>query len=240
MRAFLVAVAAVGLLSATSTVAVAQDEDDSDVAAWLAMMFTPYGALPPLVSRTMAGIGSGEGGGGSFEIKYGHWGFDDDDMWNTVGLGGRAGPLGFTFGYGKCSGCDEGLLMGQVDFESILARSPFGPDASGGSFAIGVRPSAGFGKPTEGDGSALAANVDLPVSFSMPVGVRSHIVPFVTPGIGVGRYADEFNSETGFRASIAAGMAFFVSEQFGIHAAWRKIFIDEGPGTFGVGVSFGR
>jgi hypothetical protein len=238
MRTFLVAVAAASLLPAASRVAVAQD--DSDVAAWLAMTFTPYGALPPLATRGMAGIGSGERGAGAFEIRYGRWGFEDEETWNTIGLGGRAGAVGFTLGYGKCSGCDQGLIMGQVDFESILARSPFGPDTSGGSFAISIRPSAGFGKPTEGDGSALAANIDLPMSFSMPVGERSHMVPFVTPGIGAGRFADDFDSETGFRASIALGMTFFVSDALGINAAWRKIFIDEGPSTFGVGVSVGR
>ena len=239
MRATLLTAAALTFFSVTATTAGAQDDDDA--AAWFGMMFSPYGALPALVSPAMAGLtAAGERPAGSFEIKYGRWGFEEEETWNIFGLGGRAGGLGFTGGYGKCSGCDEGFIMGQVDFEWILARSPVGTEASGGSLALGLRPSAGFGKPTEGEGTAMALTVDLPAVFSMPVGERSHIVPFVTPGIGFGRISGGGDGESGVRAALAAGVAFFVSDQFGVHVGWRKVFIDEGPSTFGVGVSFGR
>jgi hypothetical protein len=241
MRMILGMVAAVGLLAATSTTATAQDE--SDIAAWFAMMFTPYGALPPLGSRAMAGLPPTDGrAAATFEIKYGHWAFDEvEEPWNTFGLGGRVGSVGLTLGYGKCEGCDDGFIMGGLDFESILLRSPFGTAASNASFAVSVRPSLGFGMPTgDGEGNVFAANVDFPLSFTMPVGVGSRFVPFVAPGFGFGRLDDGTDSETGTRAAIAAGVGFLTSGGFGMHLAWRKIFIDEGPSTLGVGVSFGR
>ena len=242
MRAIAVAVAAASLLSVSTSTARAQDE--RDVAAWFAMMFTPYGALPPIVSRGVAAVEASSVS--TMEMKYGRWSFDgDEEGWNVFGLGGRLGRVGFTGGYARCEGCDDGVIMAQVDFESIFAAAPFGTDAAGGSYAIGLRPSVGFGKPTGDDaGFALAANVDLPVSLTMPVGQRSRIVPFIAPGLGVGHlngegeFEDE--SETGFRGAIAAGVGFFVAERFGIHAGWRKIFIEEGPSTFGLGLSFGR
>lgn len=241
MRAILGVVAAIGLVAATSTTATAQDE--SDALAWFAMTLTPYGALPPLGSRAMAGIPPTDGrAGGTFEVKYGRWSFDEsEEGWNTFGLGGRVGSVGFTFGYGKCEGCSDGIIMGGVDFESILFRSPFGTEVSDASFAIGLRPSLGIGLPTGGGGgNAMAANIDVPVSFSMPVGVGSRLVPFVAPGFGVGRLSGDSDSETGTRAAIAAGVGFLASGGFGVHLAWRKIIIEDGPSTFGVGVSFGR
>jgi len=241
MRMILGMVAAVGLLAVTSTTAIAQDE--SDVAAWFAMMLTPYGALPPLGTRAMAGLPATDGrAAGAFEVKYGRWSFDEaDEGWNTFGLGGRLGSVGLTVGYGKCDDCDEGAIMGGVDFESILLRSPFGTEVSDASFAVGVRPSLGFGIPTgDVEGNAFAANVDVPLSFTMPFGVGARFVPFVAPGIGVGRLSDDTDSETGTRVAIAAGVGFLTSGGFGLHLAWRKIFIDEGPSTLGVGVSFGR
>jgi hypothetical protein len=245
MRAIVVAVAAASLLSVTTSTVQAQDE--KDVAAWFAMMFTPYGALPPIMSSDMSGRPADAGAGGTFEVKYGHWGFDEaEEPWNIFGLGGRAGRFGFTVGYARCEGCGgDGIIMGQVDFESVLATAPYGTDASAGSFAIGLRPSVGFGKPTgDQDGYALAANLDLPVSFSVPMGARSRIVPFIAPGLGIGHLSGgeegEDTSDTGFRGAIAAGVGVFVTDRFGIHVGWRKIFIEEGPSTLGVGLSFGR
>jgi hypothetical protein len=239
MRRVIVPIVAAGLLAAALPTAGAQD--DEDVAAWFAMMFTPYGALPPLATRAMAGLPAATGSAGSFEVKYGRWAFDeDDDGFNNFGIGGRAGRVGFTIGYGRCDGCEDGIIMAQVDFESILSTSPLGVQASSGIFSLGVRPSFGLGKPTEGDSYMLAANVDLPLAISMVVGERSRVVPFIAPGIGLGHISGGDDSETGFRAATAAGVGFFVSPQVAIHVAWRKIFIEEGPSTLGVGLSFGR
>src|SRR5688572_33353771 len=137
MRAIVVAVAAAGLLSVSTSTARAQDE--KDVAAWFAMMFTPYGALPPIVARSVAAPVEASAVS-TLEMKYGHWGFDgSEEGWNIFGLGGRLGRVGFTGGYARCEGCDDGVIMAQVDFDPILAAAPFLADAAGGSYAIAPR-----------------------------------------------------------------------------------------------------
>lgn len=244
MRAILRTIAAAGML-ATSSAAAAQDV--GDIAAWYAMMVTPFGALPPMVTPTMAGMPAAGGGRPvSLDFRYGHWDFGGgEEPWNTFGVGGRVGSFGIVLGYEECEDCSDGVLMGGADFEAALASSQYGNPASPSSLMVGVRPSIGYADPMgDIEGNAFSATVELPVSFSIPVGTGSRLIPFASPGFGYGRFNDSdpdfVESESGTRASLAAGVGFLTSGGFGLHLGWRKIFIDEGPGIVGVGVSFGR
>src|SRR5687768_2629395 len=98
MRA-IIGVTAIGLLATTTTLAAAQDE--SDIAAWYAMMVTPFGALPPMVTPAMAGMASADGRRPlSLDLRYGRWSFDDgEEPWNTFGLGVHARNVGIVLGY---------------------------------------------------------------------------------------------------------------------------------------------
>jgi hypothetical protein len=232
-------VAAALFATVTSRVAA---QDSGDVGAWFGMMLTPYGALPPLVTPAMFGGSSGNSRvGPSFEAKYGHWGLGDgEEPWNTFGLGARTGPIGFVVGYAKCEGCDDGAIMGGVEFERILVSAPLGA-ASPTSLALGLRPSVGYTKPMgDQEGSAVSAAIDLPVSLSASIGDGFRIAPFVTPGFGYGRMDDGEFKDSGTRASIAAGVGFLTRGGLALHVAWRKIIIDEGVSTFGVGMSLVR
>ena len=238
MRAILVGVAAASLLSITASTARAQD--DGDFAAWYAMMFTPYGALPSLVTPGMAGMPIEPNVAGTFDVKYGRWQFDETgERFNNYGVGGRSGRTGYTVGYATCERCPNGVIMGQVDFERALVTSSPGTDGSGSSLFIGIRPSFGFGKPTRGHRTLIAANLDAPASVSMRVGQRSRVVPFIAPGVGAGLDRGR-ESDMGVRTALAAGVGVFPSERFAIHAVWRKIFIEDGPGSLGLGLSFRR
>ena len=240
MRGILAVAVAVGFIATTGTNAGAQDE--TDFAAWLAMTFTPYGSLPPLVTPTMLGTPGVDGrAGAAFEVRYGRWGFEDDDEFNTFAIGGRGGPVGFALGYEVCEGCDDGIIIGGVDFESVLRTSQLGTDASPSVLSIGLRPGIGVGVFTgEGSGWALSGTVDVPISMTMPMGTTAQVVPFLSPGFGVGRLAEGSESETGVRVALGAGVAFVTANRFGIHLGWRKIFIEDGPSTVGLAVSFGR
>jgi hypothetical protein len=239
MRTILAAAVTTTLLSITPSPAGAQDA--SAFGGWFAMMFTPYGGLPALVTPRMAALPADSTVAGTFDVKYGRWQFDDTgERFNNYGVGGRSGRAGFTIGYSTCENCNNGVIMGQVDFEATLISSSLGADAGGSSLVIGVRPSFGFGKPTEDNRATVAANIDAPASFSIRIGERSRIVPFVAPGIGVGHVRGGEDSETGFRTALAAGVGFFPSERFAIHAVWRKVFIEDGPGALGLGLSFRR
>jgi hypothetical protein len=235
-----VAIAAVIAVSARNVDA----QSESDVAAFFAMSFTPYAALTPTVTPLMAGRARPDGQMGSFvEARYGHWQFDEaEEGWNSYALGGRFGAFGVILGYGKCEDCDDGIIMAGVDYEAILTRSPLGTDGSSGSFAVGVRPSLGYGKPTgdEDEGDAIAVNVDVPLSLSVPVGTGAQFVPFIAPGLGWGRLSADEENESGTRGAIGAGVGFLTAGGFGAHLSMRKIFIEDGPTTYGVGISFGR
>jgi hypothetical protein len=239
MRAVVGLAVALGLVAATGTPAVAQD--DGDVAAWFGMMLTPYGGLPPLVTPMMfVGI-DGDDTGGGFEARYGHWAFDDvEEPWNIFGAGGRAGPIGFTFGYAKCEGCEDGVYMGAVEFENPVVRSAIGATESGPTMVITLRPSLGFAKPGgNSQGNAFSAAVDVPFALNVPAGGSGRFAVFVTPGYGYGRFTEDTEAEGGTRASVAIGAGYRATNGLAVHAAWRKIFIDEGPATLGFGVSFG-
>ena len=244
MRRIRVMAAALGLLAAMGTTVSAQDEGDA--AAWFAMMFTPYGALPPMATPGMAGIPREEARArGAFEMKYGRWRFDDgDDYLHTVGLGGRAGALGFVIGYTSCDGCD-GVVMGGIDFESVLATSA--PGRSTGiatrpaEFTVSLRSGFGLGVATgDSESNAVTATLDLPIALSLPVGTGGHLVPFISPGVGAGRLSGGGEADIGIRAALGVGVGLMLPGGFGAHLGWRKIFLEDAPTTLGLGMSIAR
>ena len=240
MRRILEIGCAVSLLAATAASGAAQDSNDA--AAWFAMTFTPYGSLPPIATRAMAGLPRVDGAPGrALEVRYGRWSFDDqdDESFQTVGIGGRAGALGFVVGYETCDGCDGVIMLG-IDFESVLSTQPVGA-SSASRLLIGLRPAFGAGVFTgEGNVYALSGTIDLPMSISVPAGTGGHFVPFLSPGVGVGRFGEGSGAETGIRASLGAGAGFITTTGVGIHLGWRKVFIEDGPSMLGLGLSWGR
>ena len=239
MRRIVAFGSAVTLLAGLSTTAAAQDEGDA--AAWFAMMFTPYGALPPVVTQAMAGIPRADAAAQAFEIRYGRWKFDiADDYFHTVGVGGRVRGLGFAFGYETCDGCDGTVMVG-FDFEAMLATRPIGTAPLGPTLMVGLRPALGVGVFTgDSEGYALAGTVDLPISVSVPAGTGGHFVPFLSPGFGVGRLDAGSDGETGVRPSIGAGVGFLTANGLGINLGWRRVFLEGLPSTLGLAVSVAR
>lgn len=244
MRGIRVMGAALGLLASVGATGSAQEARDE--AAWLAMMFTPYGALPPVVTPAMAGIPLVEGRPGSaFEIRYGRWRFDvGDEYLHTVGVGGRAGALGFVLGYETCDGC-EGAVMGGIDFEVMLRASPIGApsgtSAPNPQFSLGLRTAFGLGVGTGSDSfNAISGTLDLPIAVSIPIGTGGHLVPFLSPGGGVARLSAEGDAEIGVRASLGAGVGLVMAGGFGAHLGWRRIFLEDAPSSLGLGISFAR
>ena len=79
----------------------------------------------------------------------------------------------------------------------------------------------------------------MPFALNAPAGSSGRFAVFVTPGYGYGRFTENREAESGTRASVAVGAGFRTANGLALHAAWRKIFIEEGPATLGFGVSFG-
>ena len=242
MRGFIRSTVAGALMVLPVTALRAQS--DSEFAAWTAMMVTPFGALPPLVTPALAGLTNVEvEAGNSAEARWGRWSFGGgEEAWNNFGIGGRGQHIGIALGYGRCEGCEDGIVMAGLDYEWVLTplRTEGMPAPS--SLVVSLRPSGGFALATgEGTESAISIALDAPVSFPVPVGELSRIAPFIAPGLGYGRFSadDTDSTESGIRISMGAGIAFVSPGGLGFHLGWRKIFIEDGPSTFGLGVSYG-
>lgn len=214
-----------------------------DFAAWLAMMSTPYGTLPPVVTRKMAGRSAGTAAGRTFELRYGHFALDNQsDAVHIGGVGARFGGLGLVAGYEGCSGCDGSLMLG-ADYEGVLVEQLLTGNGARTLFILGLRPSVGFGRSTGSgpDISSITAALDVPISVAVPVGTTARMVPFVAPGYGVGALRGGGDSESGTRGSIAFGAALVdLAPGLGVNLSWRKVFLDQAPTTIGVALTFDR
>ena len=235
-----------GLLAATLVAGMARPagaQSVHDFAAWLAMMSTPYGTLPPVVTRRMAGQSAGIARANALELRYGQYSFDNQS--NAVhigGIGARFGAVGLVAGYQGCSGCDGGLMIG-ADYEGVVVQQLLTGNGAHTLFVLGLRPSVGFGRTlgTGPDVSSISAALDMPISFAVPVGTTARMVPFIAPGYGVGALRGGGDSESGTRGSIAFGAALVdLAPGLGINLSWRKVFLDQAPTTIGVALTFDR
>src|SRR5579872_5534332 len=125
-------------------------QSEQDAVAYLALIFTPTGGLPPVLSnamltRPMTSV--------DFGIRYGHISTGGTALNNfaaTVGIpvSPRA-TVGITGGYESlsCNGCD-GHFMGGANVESRLASTILGSGSDAAQLNIGLNGEFGIGHPT--------------------------------------------------------------------------------------------
>jgi hypothetical protein len=209
---------------------------NNDIAAFFALTFTPTGALPPMLTPSMVGDVRG---GSDVLLRYGRYTFrgSDEAIHNlgvTLDLPTQgATRFGLTAGFQACDGCD-GLLMIGGDFHAPLVRAA-GPTP----LAIGLEPSVGLGRGLGDDaGTAVSAALGLPVSLTASLAGGGRLIPFLTPGAGFGLITDDGDSESGIRFTLGGGVGFYTDAGVGINLGYKKIFIDDGPTQWGVGVAF--
>ena len=225
------AVAVAGALAMGST---ASAQSEGDIAAYFALSLTPVGALPLTARSTMFDARPAPT---SFTARYGN----QQDLHN-FGIGGdfRAGASGrasVTLGLVTCDGC-EGTLMVGADYIAPLVRSAIGTGATPTSFTVALNPSVGFARPMEGEGTALAASVGLPIAVAMG-DASSRVAAFVSPGMAFGLLSGSGESESGTRPMLGGG----IGVRFGrmtISGSAQKIFIEEGDVQFGLGIAVSR
>ena len=237
---------ALGLMAVAGRPAAAQNSL-KDFVAWAAMMSTPYGALPPVVTPAMSGHSAStrQAGGGSsnvFELRYGHWAFEgENDGVHAGGIGARFGQVGVIVGYEGCNGCG-GNIIGGADYDATLVSQQLTSGGASSLFTVGLRPAIGFGHTTDGPGvSQVSGAVDVPFAVAVPVGATARVVPFLAPGFGFGSVRGGGDSETGTRGSIAFGVGVVdLSPGLALNLSWRQVFLDHGPMTIGLGMTFAR
>lgn len=224
------AITVAGALAIGSTAAA---QSPGDVAAYAALSVTPVGALPLMARSTMFDAGPAPA---SFNARYG-----TQDELHTFGIGGdfRAGSSGrtaVTLGYLTCDGCD-GILMLGADYITPVIRSAIGTGTTS-ALTVSLNPSLGLAKPTEGEGTALAANVGLPVAVAMgDAGTR--VAAFISPGIGYGLLSGSGESESGMRPMLGGGLGLRLG-QMTISGSVQKIFIEGGEIQYGLGIAMAR
>ena len=233
-------VAGVAMVAFASQAASAQSE--KDMAAYFALMSTPHGALPAVASPLMTGEART---GAALDVRYGRYSFDGSDVaTSTIGLGGNfaigQGRMGVILGRSTTEDVDGSITMAGVDYSMSLFSRPVGASTTS-SLNVGLHPAFGYGKPSEGDVNAMSLAVDVPVSYAMGMKSGMQFVGFVAPGMGYGRLADDVDSMSGTRTSLGGGVALLnISGGLGLNLGFRKVFLEEAPTQWGLGMSWSR
>ena len=236
-------VAGVAMVAFASQAASAQ-VSEKDVAAYVALMATPHGALPAVASPTMTGAARS---GAALDVRYGRYSVEagaEDIAFNTIGLGGNFavanGRMGIMLGRQSCGDCDISTNMAGVDYNMSLFSRPVGASTTS-SLNIGLHPAFGYAKPSEGEGSAMSVAVDVPVAFSVATKSGMQVVSFLAPGMGFGRADDGVEPLSGTRTTLGGGIGLLnIGQGLGVNLGFRKVFLEEAPTQWGLGMSWSR
>lgn len=238
MRTLRRLLAAAVLLAAVAAPPPARAQSAQDAAAFLALIFTPQGALP----ATAWGVDA-RTARPAFDLVYGRQDLSGQDApFNNFGLTfsmpQRLGRFGLSLAGITCSGCNA-YLMGRVEAELPLL-APAAPEmTTGPMFGLALQPAIGYGLPTDNDadGYSFSATVGAPLSVTTGTGWR--FTTFVTPTVGFGHFDDGARSESGTRFLLGGGMRLTsTANGLGVFAGIQHVFIQDSDPVIGAGVSF--
>jgi hypothetical protein len=210
--------------------------------AYGALITTPAGALPPVLSNAMLYRPMTQP---DVAVRYGHIS-DNGTSLNTfdarVGfpLGTKA-MVGVNAGYQDAScnfgGCDSHFIAG-ANAEGRLASTMLGSGADAAQVTIGLNGDAGFGK--NAGATVFGFTGGLPVALISRTS-KALIAPFLTPAFGWGRASDNGVSHNGTRFLLGGGVTVqSLTSPIGANLGFQKVFIDGGETVFGVSVVVGR
>ena len=218
------------------TAATAAGQDGPDVAAYLALIWSPAGALPPIVQ------GADVGAPLSGSLRYGRLAYRDggdtfDNFGATIELPVSAGArtsVTIARAAADCAGCDP-ALGAAVDVELVLDNRPHRL----GEVSVAVEPGLGFALGSgDLDYSLFTATVGLPVALRTATAVS--VMPYLVPGVGYGMVSGTDDSRGGLRAMLGGGVRVQSARSgFGALVGFQKVFISRGATLFGIGVTWG-
>ena len=224
----------------------ASAQSEKDVAAYLALMSTPHGSMPAVTSPLMAGEART---GAALDVRYGRYSFEGSDVTtSTFGIGGNfaageRGRVGIMLGRSAadCDDC-EATMMGGIDYNMSLFSRPVGASTTS-SLHVGLNPEFGYGKIDEGDAdvNAMSFALNVPVSYAYGLKSGMQIVSFLAPGMGYGRLSQDSESLSGTRTSLGGGIGLLnIGNGLGVNLGFRKVFLEEAPTQWGLGMSWNR
>lgn len=205
------------------------------IAGWISLVTTPVGAFAPSIYIPSTSSGRRWG----VQTRYSHWQFAPDDD-NTTNLAIGAAVLSegrrWSFDLGRTTKkeCDCDWIM--------VGTELYAPVAGDGAATLSLNPEVGFVTYAgdESDFSAVAAALNVPLSYAAAVGTNVRVVPFVAPGLGLGRVSGGGDSQYGGRLLLGGGAAVkHVTTGLQLSVGASKIFIDGGAAVYGATVSFG-
>ena len=231
MRALSFLALTLGVIGATPAAA----QSVSDAAAYFALISTPQGALPPILSEPMLGrvMRSMD-----VALRYGHVGLDGGSLNSfDVRLGfpmGTRSMFGVNAGYQdvSCRGNCDGHFMLGANAEGRLTSSTVGSGADAAKLTVGLNGEVGLGK--RDDITAVGFTAGLPVALLAGTPTL-RIAPFLTPGLGVGHASINGDGETGVRFLLGGGVTFeSLTSGIGANVGFQKVFINHGKTMFGL------
>ena len=231
------------MLASVAVVALARPaaaQDVGDFAAFFGLITTPVGSLPPLPPPPP--VTDDRPAPPRFDLRYGRWEFEDDDgAQHTFGVGTRfnagGGQGSLTASYTACDGCDGILGLG-LDVTAALVQ-PTGGQSS--ALSVGVRPALGVARGLgDGDFTAYSVSVGLPLGLHVRSAGGAEFVPYLIPGFGFAGVSGDGESESGTRFMLGGGVGVAnLAGALGVHVGFQKIFLEEAPTQFGIGLTFG-
>ena len=238
MRKLSSAVAVVALVAAVPLGA----QSINAAVAYGALITTPAGALPPVLSNAMLYRPMTQP---DIAVRYGHIS-DAGTSLNTfdarVGfpLGTRA-MFGVNAGYqdASCSfgGCDSHFIAG-ANAEGRLSSTTLGTGTEAAQLTIGLNGDAGLGK--DAGATVFSFTGGLPVALVSRTS-KALIAPFLTPAFGWGRASNNGLSQNGTRFLLGGGVTLqSLNSPIGANLGFQKVFIDGGETVFGVSLVIGR
>jgi len=238
-RSLVLAASLVAFAASAPTRLAAQNTSENALAAYLAMVLSPVGTLPPILSSVMLGRPMTAP---DFAVRYGRISMESESV-NT--FGGRLGfPVGqkvtiaVNAGYEafSCQDC-SGHFIGGVGAEGRLASSMLGTGGDAAQLNVGLNGEAGFGH--QDDATAFAITAGLPIAL-VSGNSTMRIAPFLTPGFGWGRLSGGGDSINGTRFLLGGGVTLqSLTNNIGVNVGFQKVFIDGGETMFGVSLIFG-
>jgi hypothetical protein len=241
---------AIVLTSMTLGVAAAQAQQGpsaGDIAGYLALSATPVGAMTPVVTSAMLGrIAKGY----SITGQYGHLSGDNGaGGFNSFGASVSMPVSGFSLGGSlgflspSTNGMSSNLMLG-LNAETNLGAWALGDGKNPNLFTMSLRADGGWANPDDGLGTstrlnALSLSAGAPFALVLKQGDMTW-APFVTPGFGWGRIAENGASESGQRFMLGAGIGMAHANGWGVSVGMQKVFIDQGKTVFGLNLSYGR
>ena len=208
-----------------------------DAAAYFALISTPQGAVPPILSEPMLGrvLRSMD-----IALRYGYVGLTGASLKSyDARLGfplGTQAAFGVNAGYQdvSCSGACDGHVMLGANVEGRLTSTTIGSGADAAKLTIGLSGEAGLGR--RSDVTAVSFTAGLPIALIAGTST-TRIAPFLTPAIGLGHASIAGDSQTGERFLLGGGVAVeSLTSGIGANIGFQKIFINRGKTMVGVTV----